>query len=224
MCAPDFVKCFPILCNEILIGVGNMVINIVLGRQSEQAIAAIAVFRTLEGLVIGFFSGFSNAASVLVGKSVGAGDLDAAYQRAKRLVLLCGSCIFLLCATLLAVHRPLLTVMSLSGESLEIGTGLLMIYSVAAVIRMCNWTQNDTYRSAGDAAYGTILEHLVHVCAGAALRLPDGSCLEGAVLSGLCLLLYRRAHPLYPHAGAHVFGQVDTPCHGAGPGCTAGVS
>ena len=31
-----FVKCFPILCNEILIGVGNMVINIVLGRQSEQ--------------------------------------------------------------------------------------------------------------------------------------------------------------------------------------------
>ena len=23
---------------------------------------------------------------------------------------------------------------------------------------MCNWTQNDTYRSAGDAAYGTILE------------------------------------------------------------------
>lgn len=88
-----FVKCFPILCNEILIGVGNMVINIVLGRQSEQAIAAIAVFRTLEGLVIGFFAGFSNAASVLVGKSVGAGELDAAYERAKRLVLLCGGCI-----------------------------------------------------------------------------------------------------------------------------------
>ncbi len=75
---------------RFLIGVGNMVINIVLGRQSEQAIAAIAVFRTLEGLVIGFFSGFSNAASVLVGKSVGAGELDAAYERAKRRVLLCG--------------------------------------------------------------------------------------------------------------------------------------
>ena len=89
-----FVKCFPILCNEILIGVGNMVINIVLGRQSEQAIAAIAVFRTLEGPVIGFFSGFSNAASVLVGKSVGAGELDTAYERAKRLVLLCGCSIF----------------------------------------------------------------------------------------------------------------------------------
>jgi len=29
---------------------------------------------------------------------------------------------------------------------------------VAAVIRMCNWAMNDTYRSAGDAAKGTILE------------------------------------------------------------------
>ena len=153
-----FVKCFPILCNEILIGVGNMVINIVLGRQSEQAIAAIAVFRTLEGLVIGFFAGFSNAASVLVGKCVGAGELETAYQRAMRLVYLCGGCIFVICLMLVAVHTPLLTAMSLSGDSLRIGTGLLFIYCVAAVIRMCNWVQNDTYRSAGDAAYGTILE------------------------------------------------------------------
>ena len=180
-----FVKCFPILCNEILIGVGNMVINIVLGRQSEEAIAAIAVFRTLEGLVIGFFSGFSNAASVLVGKSVGAGELDTAYERAKRLVLLCGCSIFVLCVTLLAVHRPLLSVMSLSGESLEIGTGLLMIYSVAAVIRMCNWTQNDTYRSAGDAAYGTILE----ISFMYALVLPC-VCLTGLVWKAPFLLVF----------------------------------
>ena len=57
-------KCFPIICNEVFIGVGNMLINIVLGRQSEQAIAAVAVFRTLEGLIIAFFSGFSNAAYI----------------------------------------------------------------------------------------------------------------------------------------------------------------
>ena len=153
-----FLKCFPIICNELLIGIGNMVINIVLGRQSEQAIAAIAVFRTLEGLVIGFFAGFSNAASVLVGKAVGAGELDTAYERAKRLVALCGGCILTICLILLAVHKPVLSAMSLSGESFEIGSGLLMIYCVAAVIRMCNWTQNDTYRAGGDATFGTVLE------------------------------------------------------------------
>ena len=153
-----FWKCFPIICNELLIGIANMVINMVLGRQSEQAIAATAVFRTLEGFVIGFFSGFSNAASVLVGTEVGAGRLESAYERAKRIVILCATCIFGACVFLLLVHKPLLTAMSLSGESYRIGVGMLLIYSVIAIVRMCNWTRNDTFRSAGDAAFGTIME------------------------------------------------------------------
>ena len=142
-------KCFPILCNEVMIGIGNMMVNIVLGHQSEQAIAAVAVFRTLEGLIIAFFSGFSNAATVLVGKEVGAGHHETAYQRAWRLVYLCSSLIGTACLVLIAVHNPLLHAMGLHDESFRIGTGMLIIYSVAAVIRMGNWVQNDTYRSAG---------------------------------------------------------------------------
>ncbi|MBQ9306294.1 MAG: MATE family efflux transporter [Clostridia bacterium] len=155
-----FMKCFPIICNELLIGIGNMVINVVLGRQSENAIAAIAVFRTLEGLVIGFFAGFSNAASVLVGKEVGAGHPETAYQRAIRMVYLCMGCIGCVGLALIALHTPILTAMGLSGESLQIGYGLLLIYTVASVIRMGNWTHNDTFRSAGDATWGTVLEIL----------------------------------------------------------------
>ena len=151
-------KCFPIICNEVLIGVGNMLVNVVLGRQTEQAIAAVAVFRTMEGLIIAFFSGFSNAASVLVGKEVGAGNHETAFQRAKRLVYLCSGIIGVACLTLILVHDPLLHAMGLSGESYRIGTAMLVIYSVAALIRMGNWVQNDTYRSAGDAAFGSVLE------------------------------------------------------------------
>lgn len=173
-------KCFPIICNELLIGIGFMIQNIVLGRQSEDAIAALAVFRTLEGLVISFFSGFSNASSVLVGNSVGAGSVEKAYERAKRLVLLCGLVIAGVCLTIFAAHKPILTVMSLSGDSYYYGTGMLGIYCVAAVIRMINWAQNDTFRAAGDTAFGTILEItfmyilvLPAVClTGLALKLP----------------------------------------------------
>ena len=155
-----FQKCAPILANELLIGIGNMVINVVLGRQSENAIAATAVFRTLEGLMIGFFAGFSNAASVLVGQRVGAGELETAWQRAIRIVYLCQGIIAVTALLLFSVHTPLLHVMSLQGESFDICTGMLIIYGVASVIRMGNWTQNDTYRSAGDATYGTVLEIL----------------------------------------------------------------
>ncbi len=152
------VKCFPIICNELFIGIGNMVINITLGRQSEQVIAAIAVFRTLEGLLIGFFAGFSSAASILVGTCVGAGQLETAYQRAKRMVYLCSGVIFTTGLVILLVHRPILTAMSLSGESYDAGVTFLTIYIFAATIRMGNWIQNDTYRASGDAVTGTVLE------------------------------------------------------------------
>ncbi len=155
-----FVKCFPILCNEVLIGVGNMLINVTLGRQPEQVIAALAVFRTLEGLIIGFFAGFSNAASVLVGTCVGAGELDTAYERAKRLVYLCSGFILSVGLCVLALRRPILTGMSLSGESYTVGVRLLSIYIAVSVIRMGNWIQNDTYRASGDAVTGTVLEIL----------------------------------------------------------------
>ena len=153
-----FKKCFPILCNEVLIGVGNMLINVTLGRQPEHVIAALAVFRTLEGLVIGFFAGFSSASSVLVGACVGAGELDKAYERARRLIYMCSGFILLVAAALLGLRRPILTAMSLSGPSYEAGVRILAIYVAVAVIRMGNWIQNDTFRASGDAVTGTVLE------------------------------------------------------------------
>ena len=74
-------------------GIANMMINIVMYRQTSEAIAAVAVFRTLEGVVIAFFSGFSNASSILVGTQVGAGHHETAYRRAIRLVYLCSAMI-----------------------------------------------------------------------------------------------------------------------------------
>ena len=129
-------KCFPILCNEILIGLGNMVINIVLGRQPEEAIAALAVFRTLEGLIIGFFAGFSNAASVLVGTEVGAGHPDVAYGRAWRLIYLCQGFIALLGTVLIALHTPILSLMGMRGESFRLAFGMICIYTAFGIIRM----------------------------------------------------------------------------------------
>lgn len=151
-------KCFPIICNEVMMGFGNMVINMTLGRQEAYVISAIAVFRTLEGLFIAFFAGFTSAASVLVGACVGAGKLDTAYERAKRLIYITSGFLFCISMILLACSRPILTAMSLSGDSLQAGTRFLLIFGFAVVIRMGNWIQNDTYRSAGDATTGTVLE------------------------------------------------------------------
>ena len=155
-----FRKCYPILFNEILIGICFMVVNIVIGRQAEEAIVATAVFRTLEGFVLSFFSGFTSAASVLVGTCVGAGDHETGYQRALRLVRLVPATVFCVVLILLGLRNPLLHSMGLQGASYEIGVHMLMIYAVMGSIRMTNWIQNDTFRAAGDPVFGTVREIL----------------------------------------------------------------
>lgn len=178
-------KCFPIICNEVLIGIGNMVINIVLGRQPEEAIAALAVFRTLEGLVIGFFAGFSNASSVLVGTEVGAGRPNRAFGRAWRLVWLCQGFIALLGVVLIALHTPILSIMGMHGESFRLAFGMMVIYLAFGILRMGNWTQNDTFRAAGDATTGTVLEIVFMY-----LMLLPCVCVSGLVLKWPTLIVF----------------------------------
>ena len=59
---------------------------------------------------------------------------------------------------MIALHRPILTAMGMSGESFRLAFGMMLIYLAFAVIRMGNWAQNDTFRAAGDATFGTVLE------------------------------------------------------------------
>ena len=153
-----FIKCFPIIMNEVFIGIGNMTVNVVLGRQSESAIAALAVFRTLEGLIIGFFAGFSNASSVLVGKEVGAGNLDDAYEKAKRIIPLCMLTIAFTGLLINIFKANIIHMMGLTGTSFDIASYIITVFTIVAVIRMGNWCMNDTYRSSGDAVTGTLLE------------------------------------------------------------------
>ena len=153
-----FIKCLPIIMNEVFIGVGNMTVNAVLGRQSESAIAALAVFRTIEGFIISFFAGFSSSASVLVGKSVGAGNLEEGYQKAKRIMPLCVVTVAFV-GLLINILKPgFLRAMSLSGTSFEIASYIITVFMFVSMIRMGNWCMNDTFRSAGDSVTGTTLE------------------------------------------------------------------
>ncbi len=151
-------KCFPIICNEVAMGISGFVIAIVMGHQVTEAIAAIAVLRTIEGLVIAFFAGFSNASSILVGAEVGAGKLEDAYSRAKHMIPLIMSVISFVALVLNLTKPVIIRAMGLSGESFRICSKFILIYSIIAIIRMSNWLMNDTYRASGDATTGTVLE------------------------------------------------------------------
>lgn len=173
-------KCLPILANEMLYGVGQMIINIVIGHQDESAIAAMAAFRVCEGFVYAFFGGLSNAASVIIGKEVGSGHLPRAYNYCRKSSLFCPMVTFGVVGVMTLLNRPILGLFGLGTTAMEYGKFMLLIYLAFGTIRTCNYIMNESYRAGGEAVFGTVLEvsclFLISVpatwIAGMVLRLP----------------------------------------------------
>jgi putative MATE family efflux protein len=153
-----FIKCLPIIINELLFGVGQMIINIVIGRQDEAGIAAMAAFRVIEGLVYTFFVGLATASSVMVGKQVGAGEHVAAYRDAKRFAILCPMITLAITLIVVPFREVLLRVFGLGEVALQYGMIMLLIYTVASAIRTCNYILNGIFRAGGEPVFGTVFE------------------------------------------------------------------
>lgn len=153
-----FLKSLPIIINEAMVGIVALIVNVVMGRQPAGAIAAMAVFRAIERLIFSFFSGFTNASAVIVGKQIGAGEHEGGYRDAKRFAVLCPIVTCFICIVIFAVRGPLLGLFGLSGLSREYAEYMLGFYILAGTLRTCNYIVNDTFRAAGETVFGTAME------------------------------------------------------------------
>lgn len=153
-----FRKCLPMIANEVLYGVGQLAINMVVGRQEESAIAAMAVFRTVERLIFAFFSGFTNASAVIVGNQVGGGQLKGAYRDAWRFTFWCPVVTCAVCVLVCFVRVPLLGLFGLQDKAMEYGMYMLAFYILSGTLRTCNYIINDTFRASGETVFGTVTE------------------------------------------------------------------
>lgn len=153
-----FQKSTPLIINETGYSLAVLVVNIVFGRQGEANLAAISIFRTLEGLLYAFFRGFANASSVMVGKRVGAGDLRNAAQQATWFTILCPMVSMSLCLVVFALRTPLLSLFDISDTVRTTVTWILLAYTILGPTRHMNYIQNNIYRAGGESRVGMFIE------------------------------------------------------------------
>ncbi|NCC59894.1 MAG: MATE family efflux transporter [Verrucomicrobiae bacterium] len=151
-------KLTPIFANEMLMGVAFALINVILGRQPKEAIAAVTIFRVLEGFIFAFFNGFFNASSVMIGKKVGAGKIEAAMSDAKKFAWVCPLVTLVPCLLLVVFRHQLPAVFSIGQTAAGYLSSMLIVNLIFCPIRMSNYIQNADYRAGGQAIYGTVLE------------------------------------------------------------------
>jgi putative MATE family efflux protein len=155
-----FAKIFFVVINEVLYGVGMLLLNMIIGRQVEAGIAAMAVFRVLEGFVFAFFGGLANASSVMVGKRIGAGEHLEGYAEAKRFVLICPLVTLTIWSIILCLRSPVLHAFSLGEEALGYAEGMMFIYLITGALRTCNYIGNNIFRAGGEPVFGTVIESI----------------------------------------------------------------
>ena len=92
----------PVLISDVLLGVGNNMTSVVLGRMGAVVTSASAIAVTINQLTYVFLNGVAIAAGVMTGNTIGEGKLERAKEYGKTLLVLSVAvCAFTACMILL---------------------------------------------------------------------------------------------------------------------------
>lgn len=128
----------PILVCEFLWSLGENVYSGIYGNIGTKALAAMTMTGPIQVLMIGALSGISQAAGIIVGKSLGNSDYDRAYMDSKKLMKygLCGSIV--LSVLLILLGKYYVSVYNVEKSVMNISYQLLVIFAILSPIKVQN--------------------------------------------------------------------------------------
>ena len=152
-------RAMPVLLNEFFWSISVVGINMVLGRMGTDNYAALTVERTIEGLAFVFFVGVCNACNILVGKSIGAGDIEQGKAYSRRflgLAPLMGAALGLI---IVSLRYPLIGLFDLSETAKHTARTLLVIFSIDAAVRYIPYIEVvGIFRAGGETRFGLLTD------------------------------------------------------------------
>ncbi len=150
---------FPVVINEAMWSLGISVYNLIYARISTEAVAAINITATIEGLAFTIFIGISNACGIMVGNRIGSGKPQEAMAYARRTLLIATLGAWLMGGLIYAVSGPVLNFYNVSPEVKEYARSVLLVISLFLWIRISNMIIIvGILRSGGDTRFGLILD------------------------------------------------------------------
>ena len=157
---PDFLRVgAPVFLTSFLWGANNALQTMILGHLEEGAMAAYSISSTIFLLLKAASVGAASAASVIIGKAVGSGDLDRTKRYARTLQLLFAAIGVVLGLSLFALRSPLLTVYRVSENTRNLAGTFLLIQSVVICTMSYQMPVNTgIIRGGGDTKFPTVLD------------------------------------------------------------------
>lgn len=151
----DFiVTCLPFAVVGTMFGLSTALQTVILGHLSDSAIAANSVSSTLYMVLKVASTGAASAASVVIGKTVGSGDLSKIKEYARTLQFIFISIGLLTSLALRLVRDPVLSLYNLTPETLEMARRFISILCVTCIGTAYQMpTNTGIIRGGGDTKY-----------------------------------------------------------------------
>ena len=163
-----FRICTPVMLNEFMWGLGTNIYVMVFARQGSENFAAYTIFSSIEQIVFVFFIGVCSAASIMVGKTVGAGNREEAYHMGKRFIVMMPMMGIFLGSILIGVRYPLLGLLPIETEgAMHTAAAIMIIYALWMPIRNVPYIAIvGIFRAGGDTTAGMIMDGVSLFCIG----------------------------------------------------------
>ncbi|MCF0122655.1 MAG: MATE family efflux transporter [Ruminiclostridium sp.] len=154
-----FNKANPVVLNEVAWGLGTVVLNLIYSNLGYEYYAAVTIVRTFENLAFALLIGLCSACAIMVGNSVGAGDIEQGVNQARRFAVAEPLMAGVLGWILIAAREPMLYLFNTGGALSELthksAIYILIIYCIHMLVRNIPYiTIVGIYRAGGDTFTG----------------------------------------------------------------------
>ena len=155
-------RVLPVLLNEALWSLSIIGVNMVFGRMGTDNYAALTVVRTIENIVFVFFVGICNACNILVGKSIGAGNIALGKRYALQFMMLIPVFGVILGGLVALLRGQMISLFDISDSAVHAAKVMLLIYAVDVSIRNVPYlTVVGIFRAGGDTRRGLLCDGFV---------------------------------------------------------------
>lgn len=196
----------PLLTCEFLWSLGENVYTAIYGKMGTDACAAMTITVPVQTIVIGALGGLAQASGILVGKSLGRGEYDRAYDESKKLLFYGFAGSLLLSLALAAAGPYYVKIYEVEPAVRDLTERLLAVIAVIAPVKVLNMILGGgIIRSGGKTKYTMWIDIIgtwgfgvpLGLISAFFLRLPVTSVyfllsLEECVRLGISLVVFRK--------------------------------
>ena len=125
---PSYIKhSLPVVGNEMMWGLGATITTLIIGQIGSAFVAANSIAGVVNQLALVFIFGVGNAAAVLTGKSIGAGEKHRTQRVANTLIVLAFGLSIFSCLFLLLIREPFLSIYRVSADARDIAYSIITV-------------------------------------------------------------------------------------------------